>query len=741
MNPASGRSGGLGSRLVALLDRPVALLLCLGGLILVFLAAVHVHLAPDVPSTTPGLRSTPVEPVKVLVYFVDGLRPDNVDPAVLPTIAGLRARGLYAEVEPCYDRLTVPCLHEAFTGTVNTGLLGAWSNLVSNEVTGDSNLFSDVVASGRTVAVIHHNEFAAFAPWLTAEHRGKKGREALAEFLARGIDLIVYHHVSFDNTFHKHRVGSKRYKAALEKLETESAEIFASLPPEYRVVVMGDHGHTDGGRHILGLDVPTVMISPPGLLDTAPVSGRLPITTLRYVIGAWLGILPPPQYEGADLADRLPAGSALRADAERQTYGGAPRHPTGFPAWGIAVVVALGGLASALLPRPVRRWAALGLAAAAASGALYMVWIPDVHATRIAAKLEEWLISGLVGLALGGALLRRGRASAAAALLLPWLVLPGSLYEYGLFQNLPALLCLGAIFVCGPAFASRAALPAGATLGAAVVGGAVLLADMKPFNFSILRYGTLQDVPLAVTALGWAAVAWLWDEGPPRRRLGLALAAGLGASGLVPVEGYPLAALTVAVAAAALRWPAALPVLASFAAVPWWGASGAAGVAVAVGMTMALVRLSAREPEGAWFLPAAALCMAYLTMGLTTGLRTNGLDFGFAVQWFPDGWHEKLWWLVGAAMTVKALTPAVMVVRLARRAIGARAVWRGAAAAGALRLAAGAAFLLGMLALSGEIARGRLIELVEDELAWWLVLAVVTLVPWPRAAEPVSTNT
>ncbi|MFZ5479950.1 MAG: hypothetical protein ACOZNI_24510 [Myxococcota bacterium] len=705
---------------------PAAVLALAAALLLGFYAAVHVHLAPDRPEQAPGVVSTPIEPVKLFVYFVDGLRPKNVVPATLPTLAALKEQGLYAEVEPCYDRLTVPCMREALTGTESAGLLGAWENLVSGGGRAESNLLADVAATGRTIGVVHHGELAAFSRWMTEDYRGKQRREALARFLARGYDLVLYHHVDFDETLHKHKVGSRRYNEALATLERESAEVLPSLPPEYRTVVIGDHGHTRSGRHILGLDVPTVLIAQPGLFDPAPFPDRVPITTYRYLLGAWLGILPPPQYEGLDLARRLPEGSALRADAEARTYRGAPRRPAGLPVWGVGIAGLLGALAVAALPVAHRLLGTAGVLLAAASGAMYPSWIPLVHYSKRSKYFEESLLLAVALLAFAGLRLGRSRALAAGALALPFLLLPGTLYNYGLFQSLPGLLVVATVLFAVPVRARTAGKGSAAALLFATSVGAWAIADVNPKNFVLASYRTLEDLWPLASVPAWAAIAAAWEEGTPRRRVGAGVLAAVGASGLVPVEGYALAPLTVAAAIAWFR-PAMLPVALAWVSVPYWGEGGAMGVAICVAMMIAIARMAAPDAElRDGFVPAVAAVLVYLTFGLTAGLRTNGLDFNFAVAWFPTGgWGERLWWIVGIATLVKVLTPGLLVARVAERFGAVPDLRAGATPLVLLRLAAGAAFLAGMLAATDEPAQARLLELVEDGIAWWLALAVL----------------
>lgn len=698
------------------------------ALVLVFLAAIHVYLSPPQAPTTPGTVVALDAPArKMVAIFVDGLRPDNVDPLQVPTLWRRKTEGFYAEVEPCYDRLTVPCLHEAFTGTVNSGLLGAWRNLVSNDPTADSNLFADLAAQGKTIGVIHHGELAAFSPWFTMEHTGRERRKALQKQLAKKLDFIVYHYVSFDESFHKNRPGTRGYTLAVQAMEREMSELFEEIPPDYTWVVFGDHGHNEGGRHILGLDVPTVFIAPPDAWGQRAWDGRIPIATLRYLVGAHFGILPPPQYEGADLGPLLDPASAVGKAASTAHFEG--ERPRGlFPWWGALAAVALGWLGVSRLTATWRVPAAAGLLLAGASGAAYPFWVPWVHATRHARWFEERLLAAVAAVVAVGMLARQGPAATAAAFGLAWLALPGTLYEYGLFQSVPFLLALASALALWWAPGPRGQR---AALAFAVAYAGYLLTDVTLGNFALNRFRRVDVLLEDFRPLLWGAVGAVLAP-TPRRKVDAFFLAALGGAHVWRLHDGVVAALTLVGLWAWTGWPRnrvvaapeTLAVCLAWLSTDYYENDAEVGVALVVLLGAAVGRVQALT-RAAWLAPAALAGVIYLVFAMTAGLRTNGLDFGFALHWFPGAWHERLWVLVGLALAVKVVAPATLVIRAHAALAGETPGERPELAPVVLRLAAGALFLVAMFSGGGDVGRARVIELVEDQLAWVVVLLVL----------------
>ncbi len=722
---------------------PVWIFLAACLLTLVFLTSVHLFLTSGTETNEPGIpvAASPSAPArKLVVLVVDGLRPEDARDERLAFLKPFRDHGFVAEIEPCLERQTVPCVSEAFMGTATAGLLGVYHNLVSAGTTVNSSVFSDVVDSGRTTAVVHEKEYSAYSRSLTRDWHGDSaaGWAHAKQYIGEGIDLVVWHYPFLDEVAHHFPVGTPKYDAAIRRLNDDGEALVAALPPEYRLVVCGDHGHSLSGRHIFGLNIPTVFLSDGELFGNAPVKERLPISTYRFLVGAELGLLPPANYEGANLADRLPEGSELRAVAERQTYVGTVRRGIS-PVWVAIAALLIGGLAVRTLPAPMRGYFAGGLALAGVVGLIYLRVLPTIHYS----PTFPWVRGPILGVAMvggiGGYPLRRDGRGLVVALLLFGMVLPATIYNYGIFQsgaNLIALATLGlalpSLYRLGPL--SRRRWLEVVLLVAAIVGAVYELGDIQVGTFTIKNFPHLRDLPTAVGCLLWAGFAAALPTGRVAKVVA-ALVAGVGASGLVHVGDYPLAAITAGVLVAALRFPAALPAIGAWAAVPWYGRSDSMGVVAVVLLAAAAARLASSDAQlRRWLIPAIAVLGGYLSLAHSARLRSNGLDFAFAIRWLPGDLHFKLWPIVGLALLVKVLLPPALVVLGVERFAGD--VGRtGACAAVCVRLAAISAEVAGMLFTTDAPPPYRLFEQLEDMLAWLLVLGTLLLVSRGRGTR------
>lgn len=693
-------------------------LLVVAILFFCFLLSIHRFLAPGDTMTQAGQQVAP-SAEKAFVLVVDGMRPEDALDERLTFLKDFRETGFVAEVQPCLECLTVPCISEAFTGTATGGLLGAYNNLVATSEITTLSLFTDVVASGRTTAVAHLGQYKGFSTALTKQTVARDPWPEIQAWVAEGVDLIVWHYPKLDDAAHHHQPTSAGYTRALASLDKRGLALLAALPANYRLTVVGDHGHTDDGRHIFGLDIPTMALTSGDFFGSADVTEVLPISTFRYLIGAPLGLLPPDRYDGADLATRLPEGSAIREAASKRTYVG-PRTDTSpvevivtglaLAAFGVWNLGMLTGAASMLL------------AGSAALGFVYLRILPTIHYSTAHPYLREKLWAG-VAIFFGAAwLVRRDDRGLLAVLAALGLVLPATLYNYGTFQATPHAIALVALFIGWSRWnihGSRDWLPWLALLAL----GWYATFDPHVGTFKLRYFAGMHNVHPVAPVLAWAALAALFVPGS-WRRLGAAIIAAFGASGLVVSGGYPLAAVTLAIVVAAFRFPRWLPTVAAFAAINWYNADFATGVVAAAALAIGSTRLLSRSPHAPWLVPVITVVAAWFALAMSCRLRVSGLNFAFAIAWFSEDAHLTFWPVIAAAMAVKVLLPSVLVV------IGVRLMWPRFDAiwserAVLLKVGAIALGIAGLLASTGDPPRYRLIEQVEEALAWGLALATV----------------
>ena len=710
-----------------------------------FLVATHRSVASSAETATePGLLVEDVD-TKLFILIIDSLRPDNA--AALPFLEPYVSAGFSTVMEPCIDRLTIPCLKEAFNGAETFGLDGVIQNMVTSDRASSSNLFADIQASGRRIGVIHMGELESFSDWFDLEYTAEEERPATAaRWISEGVDVIVYDYTAFDSVSHRKGAGTWLYRNALKELNKEVTPLLEQLGPEYEVVVFGDHGHTDTGRHIQGLDVPTMFFSSGATFGPGELEERISLSSVRYLIGARLGILPPTHYQGADLADRLAPDTALRraADAQRFTPQSRSR---GFVWWGILPVIGLLVLAARAAPP---RWAA-GVAGAGAlaflAGCGYIPMVSVVHYNKAIPIGLPVIAAGMAALAwLVGRMAGRGDRGLFAALAVMMVALPGTTYAYGLYQSVVPLIAVAAAALLLPrAYAAR---DRGALLPILVlVVTIVLLWDVVVINFAIQRYKLIAELPSATGALLWAGLAALTLPGPAhtgRRaaaRISAGIVAGVGALGLIALPALVTAPLTAACLVVALKRPAWLPLVAAWAVPLWYSPADAAGIACCVGLAWSVARLT----PAAWsgrdaFLPLIILGLAYVSFTFSIKLRIVGIDFTYATRWFSGDWHEKLWLVIALAVVIKVAVPIVMIAHAVQRVGPVRA--RPIATLAALtRLACGTVFVLGMIVTAQDIPRFRLLDLLEDNAMVWTVLLALSVFclpdrPAPRTPAP-----
>ena len=649
-----------------------ALVLATLAALLVLLLAVHVYVSPSATEDRSGEPVSDAPKRKLLVLVVDALNPEVVDSGRLRFLRPLLDTGFRAEVEPCIDRLTIPCLRDAFTGVSSFGLFGAFDNLVAAREVHASNLFRDLAETGRRAVGVSHGELDQFGPWLELHYTGKDELQAVGAAVRAGVDLVVYHYVWLDLVTHRAAFGSPPYDEAMEALDAVGSQLLDGLPPSYDFAVVGDHGHDEVGRHIQGLDVPTVFLSNSTALRSGGPDDRIPITTYRYLFGASLGLLPPPQYEGIDLEPWLVEGPLKEAAAGRTyTRRSLARGRLWMP---LAAALLLPALAWWGVPGGRRgRWLAGAVAAAAfASGALYPTVIRVLHFNLSLPDVSHYLPLTLLLIGIVWLVVRRSYRFGACLLALAALCLPPTVYRYGLLLraielSLAAILLLLFLPAVNRAIRERRWIRLAGTVGllaaAWIATGA--LAPIMVMNFMVLGFPGLHLPPAATILmwLGWgaltAAMSVSWRRGLPVGAL-----ATLGASGPIGLAGgLPPAAVAglTALCLVALVSPATMPLLlvGAWLSPAWYTRPEAIGILLTAVMLLTARALPA--PKGdrrTWTLAALTAGLSYYGLALSTGLRANGIDYQFALAWLPGRLAERFWWVIALAVAAKALLPA-----------------------------------------------------------------------------------
>ncbi len=669
----------------------------------------------------------------------------------MPALRAMAAEGFSAEIEPCLERITYVCVKESLTGRTAFTLFGLFQNFGVGATDPGTNLLRDAAAAGRSVAMVSAGDLKPFHVDVADNKVFKKGPSEREEkrVIARmqDTDVLVYHYIWHDTQAHHYRVGTKRYKKSVKRTDKLVARLVEALPEDMDLIVYGDHGHAKDGRHVQGLDIPSVVVvkSPNIQPLTIKTDPRIPISAVRFLSGAVTGML-------SDRIDWSPEWEAwLGPGISEQTRalvrsGSAPTGIT-YPVGATVICI----LSVALCMGVGRRWWAVGLALVGISmGVGFEAWMAWIHFPKGLPRIHTVLYWAPAAGALIGLVARRSirgiwLGTTITATVLALILFP-VVHHYGVLKNIGNLVApLIAATALAAALRSSWRNRVLVVIGAGLAGWAVYkVADFRIFNLEIVKYkgalwikksGYMGPLALGVLAGGLHAAL---DRGRPVVRGVLAGLAGLGAAGVVGLPTYAYV-LPVLVAFVGIFWtgPARGRILSLGSA---WAAPfifpdrrlfGVYATVTLVGIGLWLVKQASTEdtPDRLTRWAGATLTMlgAYLGLAWTYGLTVTGIDFTFAIQWLPGRLHEQFWWVIAILTTWKCMIHMPLIVALTQRIYGsqARDMADTAAGFGLLRYAVVACFATAWLVAAGEQAGGlRLAAMLQDGF-YWLILGLM----------------
>jgi len=707
--------------------------------------------APSPPRDAAGRR--------LYILMIDSLTPE--DGTRMPRFQALGEAGFQVILQPCFDNFTTACVREMLTGRRSFSLFSALENFDVTRPGVGENLISDARDAGLKTALVSHGDLKSWTSLVDTDRRldedeGEDQREATIGLgIAAEHDLVFHHWIWHDVASHHYakKKKGKKYTRSLQRTNALIADIADGLPPDMDLIVTGDHGHADDGRHIQGMDIPTVLVARSPNLTPMAVEGPTPIASVRYVAGAILGIGNQRTWveEGWRGWAAPVIGEALRGvGAGREGAEASARFPTGPVIAALLVALVAAGALGWRAGAVVLTWAAI-------TGFLYPDWL-EFSINQGYRKPFMQLAWGfpLVGAALGW---RRERAAgawwgaAAGGLALGLMLAPG-LYFISILRNLaamagPALLIGGLFVLLGAAELWRGgdrrralAVTAG---GAAAVTLFLMSTDFNSNYFAIRRLPLLwifedhSALRLPVSALLGAAVhrlldrdlRWVW-LGPAAVLLGDVLPGGVMAAAFV--------ALSIALAAPRGPWRvravSALALLITGYTLSVGRQLGLLWMVLGAGLGLELVQQAAARAggeagarAGRWAAAALLATAGLMAMAWTTGLKLSGVDFTFAVDWLPGRLHKELWWVVLGAAVLNAVLPVLLLFELAHARLGALGLAAAELAArfSALRVAATLVFTATWIVAVGDrAASARLHSFLQDGLVWLLIGLTLT---------------
>lgn len=274
--------------------------------------------APGVPVAHPRGRA--------FVFVIDSLRYETaMNSALMPHLAELRRASTFARVTPSRDAVTVPSIRAAFTGEERTKLLGFVENFLKKRA-GVRSVFTDLQVEGRKAAAFSDDAFTQFGvdavdtfsngedgPTEVHDQNATVG-DALRVYGSARYDLVVMHVTYTDHVAHEEGIAAPRYRDEFRAADDQVAALARAVPEDDTLVVMGDHGHDEQGRHAFGLDVPTFALYRGVRFRGGLDLGTIPIRDHRYLLGWALGLPLPENYDGVRHPNALAAAAASLGD-------------------------------------------------------------------------------------------------------------------------------------------------------------------------------------------------------------------------------------------------------------------------------------------------------------------------------------------------------------------------------------------------------------------------------------------
>lgn len=673
----------------------------------------------DVPCAAPRARRP------LTIVFVDSLSERVArDTSVMPALNALAERGVRLEVRPCRDQLTYLCLRALLTGYDESSLLALRGNFQHAPSESD-NLLERLARAGRKVVAVGSHDFE---PYRAALFRAKfrEGDELGQARVLSDLDALDPSHRADvtlialgngDRTAHAYGIHAAKYREVFRSIDDLIAQVVARAGPDSDILVFGDHGHDEMGRHLPGLPSTTLAVYA-GPSFRSGVHASATLTDHRVLLGVLLGIPTPPAYTG-------PAPSALfAADAltplQLSQLPALRAPPQQASSSTLRLALAAAALAAALLVArsslqfmglsPALSWLlaiAFG-ASVALAGRYYDAVRHHIHDHGSEPMRSLWL---LVPLSLGFALSvlqraphcgvrRRLERGALNTVLLSFSLLFPTAYYYGASRAtlLAAMVSLGVLLgtragslqargrLCLIALALSVVGLLWSLYGLRDVGGRTR--EMAFFVFSsplFARYALIASVALKLGLWLVSAVTAPLPSGRHERRRSprdLTLSAFVALAALAcehlaaqraVLVGSVLGCLGLLARPqtrlVATRFFLGLLALAQLYEQDPLRVLPMQALLLCVASTLEFFRRCfAADDRARSIASGVALAFAgYLMLWPTVGMRFSGIDFHFMFDWVPIRRYEELWWLIAAGMLFKFVWPYALLADLARR--------------------------------------------------------------------------
>jgi predicted AlkP superfamily pyrophosphatase or phosphodiesterase len=252
---------------------------------------------------------------KVVLFLVDGMRPDGMMQANAPFLHGLKQRGASTlQCKTVAPSSTLPCHTSLFLGVEPTRH-GIVTNTWSPPVRPIPGLVETLQRGGKKSVFCYNWEplrdlatpEALTAAFFLNNFEEPEGDEALAQLVAPWLgsrtsdwDFAFVYLGYTDTAGHRHGWMSEPYLRAIGVADRCIAHICAALPPDCRILVTADHGGHDQTH---GTDRPDDVTTPfllfgPSIPANHTIDRPVRITDIAPTIAHLFGVPAPDAWIG-----------------------------------------------------------------------------------------------------------------------------------------------------------------------------------------------------------------------------------------------------------------------------------------------------------------------------------------------------------------------------------------------------------------------------------------------------------
>ena len=302
------------------------------ALVALVLGCGHSGSQPTPVAVVPSPSPSPTTP-RVVIFSVDGLRPDALLQAGAPVIMGLAARGAYTwQAQTIMPSTTLPSHASMLSGFMPSAHGITWDDYRPERgLIPVPTVFTAARAAGlRTVLVAGKEKFRQLdVPGmiqrfdLCASDDQEVATRAVGEALA-GFDLMFVHFPQTDLAGHAQGWMSSAYLDAVANADRAVGRVLSVLPEGTTVIVTADHGGHDWGHgttQAADMRIPWIVAGPhiPARALTRSIVTTDTAATAAWVLGLSLsgGATGRPVLDAFDVATVTAATAGRAAPAAR----------------------------------------------------------------------------------------------------------------------------------------------------------------------------------------------------------------------------------------------------------------------------------------------------------------------------------------------------------------------------------------------------------------------------------------